>query len=98
MAVVDRGARPQLFGGCVSRSAGCALKTLVKDKIAGETAGIEQIARRMRYEMSALPTGTPNLPLYRELDERLTQADAAIAATMARFEEITGQMVGATRA
>jgi hypothetical protein len=75
-----------------------ALKTLVKDKIAGETAGIEQIARRMRYEMSALPTGTPNLPLHRELEERLNQADAAIAAPAARFEEITGRKLGPARA
>ena len=48
-----------------------ALKTLVKDEIASEAAGIEQIARRMRYEISALPIGTPNLPLHRELEEML---------------------------
>jgi hypothetical protein len=72
-----------------------ALKVLVKDEIAGEAAGIEQIARRIRYEMSALPIGTPNLPLHRQLEERLTQADAAIAATVARFEEITGPEGGA---
>jgi hypothetical protein len=75
-----------------------ALKVLVKDEIAGETAGIEQIARRMRYEMSALPIGTPNSPLHRELEERLTQADAAIAASTARFEEITGRKLGPARA
>jgi hypothetical protein len=74
-----------------------ALKTLVKDEIAGEAAGIEQIARRMRYEMSALPIGTPNLPLHRELEEPLTRADAAIAATVARFEAITGREVGLPR-
>jgi hypothetical protein len=75
-----------------------ALKVLVKDEIAGEAVGIEQIARRMRYDMSGLPIGTPNLPLHRELEERLTQADAAVAATTARFEEITGRKLDTARA
>lgn len=73
-----------------------SLKILVEDEIAGAAAGIEQIGRRMRYEMSALPIGMPNLPLHREFEERLTQADMAIAATTARFEEITGRKLGAT--
>jgi hypothetical protein len=77
-----------------------SLRLFIEETLAAAAAEIEQVGRRIRHEVYALPFGTRNEPLHRELAERLAEADAALAKAAAEFEQITGRkvVVGAARA
>jgi hypothetical protein len=77
-----------------------SLRLFIEETLAAAAAEIEQVGRRIRHEVYALPFGTTNEPVHRELAERLAEAGAALAKAAAEFEEITGRKVvlGAARA
>lgn len=67
------------------------LKRLIEEEIMSALDGIEQVGRRLRYEVNALPIGVPDEPLHRELSEHLAEAGATLSAATDRFEELTGR-------
>jgi hypothetical protein len=76
-----------------------SLRLFIEESLAAAAGEIEQVGRRIRHEVYALPFGTTNDPVHRELAERLAEAGAALAKAAAEFEEITGRKVavGAAR-
>jgi hypothetical protein len=70
-----------------------SLRLFIEETLAGAAAEIEEVGRRIRHEVYALPIGAANEPVHRELAERLAEAGAALAEAAAEFEEITGRKV-----
>jgi hypothetical protein len=70
-----------------------SLRLFIEETLAGAAAEIEEVSRRIRHEVYALPIGAANEPVHRELAERLAEAGAALAEAAAEFEEITGRKV-----
>jgi hypothetical protein len=70
-----------------------SLRLFIEETLAAAAAEIEQLGRRIRHEVYALPFGTTNEPAHVELAERLSGAGAALAKAAAEFEEITGRKV-----